>query len=368
MTNQVLFGDNLPLLRQYIKDESIDLIYLDPPFNSKANYNVIFKGPNNKESSSSQITAFEDTWHWHTGETEFEFNQLKKGDGAIAEVMKGLELVIGKNDLLAYLTMMAIRLRELHRVLKDTGSLYLHCDPTASHYLKIILDSIFGVLRFRNEIIWKRNPSHEDSNGFGNVSDTILFYGDKINKDAVREPLDDETKKFYNYSDSRGYYRPENLKSTGLRGGGYTYEYHGHLGPWRCPKSTMLRYEQEERIHFPKKDGGVPQRKRYLNDHPGIVPTNIWTDIKKARGNERIGYPTQKPLALLERIIKASSNEGDIILDPFCGCGTAIVAAQKLNRKWVGMDKSQIAVDMTKNRINLNSTAICPKYVCEVKK
>ena len=174
MENTLYFGDNLPLLRQFIKDDSIDLIYLDPPFNSKSNYNVIFKTPDNKEAAS-QITAFEDTWHWHTGDTEFEFNQLVKGGGIIAEVMKGLELVVGKNDLLAYLTMMAIRLRELYRVLKDTGSLYLHCDPTASHYLKIILDAIFEAKNFQNEIIWQRSSTRSVmKKNFRKAHDVIL--------------------------------------------------------------------------------------------------------------------------------------------------------------------------------------------------
>lgn len=181
---------------------------------------------------------------------------------------------------------------------------------------------------------------------FGKVSDTILFYGSEINKEAIRMPLDEETQKYYRHRDPYGLYRPENLKATGLQGGGYKYDFHGHDGPWRCPEKTMLEYEADGRIHFPKKPGGVPQRKRYLSEHPGIVPTNIWTDIKKARGKESVGYPTQKPLALLERIIKASTNEGDAVFDPFCGCATACVAAERLGRNWVGIDLSPKAVEL----------------------
>ena len=212
------------------------------------------------------------------------------------------------------------------------------------------MDAIFDRTLFQNEIIWQRNPSHEDTKVFGKVSDTILFYGSGINKDEIRMPLDEETKKHYRFSDSHGQYRPENLKSGGLQGGGYLYDFYGHDGPWRCPETTMLKYEADNRIHLPAKQGGVPQRKRYLHEHPGIVPTNIWTDIKKARGKENVGYPTQKPLALLERIIKASSNEGDIVLDPFCGCATACVAAEKLNRQWVGIDLSPKAVELVSFR------------------
>ena len=179
MENTLYFSDNLAVISQYIKDETIDLIYLDPPFNSKANYNVIFKTPK-KEDSPSQIQAFEDTWKWNST-TEFELHQLFGAEPKLAELMKGLELIIGKNDLLAYLVMMAIRLRELYRVLKDTGSLYLHCDPTASHYLKLILDAIFEIKNFRNEIIWQRNTSAPKGSQYGVKSwgsntDTILYY------------------------------------------------------------------------------------------------------------------------------------------------------------------------------------------------
>ncbi len=391
MENTLYFGDNLPILRQFIKDDSIDLIYLDPPFNSKANYNVIFKTPDNKESAS-QITAFEDTWHWHTGDTEYEFNQLVKGGGVIAEVMKGLELVVGKNDLLAYLTMMAIRLRELYRVLKDTGSLYLHCDPTASHYLKIILDAIFEVKNFRNEIIWKRSNGHPLSiKKFESITDTILVYGksQEVYFSSVTQPLDIETiERDYKNKDEFGFY--QNIDLTGGKGGGKEsyLPFKGKLPAkgraWAPPRLDKLpdfkiehissNYEkmnQLEKCYELDRIGliywsktNTPRFKRYLPKNPTKFATNLWNDIGSlsSQAKERMGYPTQKPVALLERIIKASSNEGDIILDPFCGCGTAIVAAQRLKRNWIGMDVTHLAIGLMEQRIK-EEFGITPKVI-----
>lgn len=337
--------DNLDVMRG-MNSDAADLIYLDPPFNS----NKTYEAPIGSEAAGA---AFKDTWTlsdldiaWH--------GYLADKEPALYEVINASQHAHGKS-MMSYLIMMGIRLVEMRRILKPTGSIYLHCDPTASHYLKLVMDAVFGAKNFRNEIIWQRNPSHEDSKTYGNTSDVILFYGASINKDAIRVPLDAETKKkHYRFVDEKGAYRPENLKSGGLQGGGYEYQFHGHNGPWRCPEKTMMRYVKEGKIHYPKKEGGVPQRKRYLSEHPGIVPANIWTDIKKARGRENIGYPTQKPLALLERIIMASSNEGDMIFDPFCGCATACVAAERLNRQWVGIDLSSMALSLVKRRIKQN--------------
>ena len=338
-------GDNLDIMRG-MNSESVDLCYLDPPFNS----NKTYEAPIGSEAAGA---AFKDSWTLDDLKAE-QHGLLADQEPALYSVIEVARRTHSRS-MMAYLIMMGIRLVEMRRVLKPTGSIYLHCDPTASHYLKLVMDAIFGIKNFRNEIIWQRNPSHEDSKTYGKTSDVILFYGADINKDAIRMPLDEETKKVhYRFTDEKGAYRPENLKSGGLQGGGYEYQFHGHNGPWRCPEKTMMRYVEEGRIHYPKKEGGVPQRKRYLSEHPGIVPANIWMDIKKARGRESIGYPTQKPLALLERIIKASSNEGDMILDPFCGCATACVAAERLNRQWVGIDLSSMALKLVRKRIKQN--------------
>jgi len=391
LENTLYFGDNLPIIREFIKDETIDLIYLDPPFNSKANYNVIFKAPKGEESAA-QITAFEDTWHWHTGDTEFEFNQLVKGGGVIAEVMKGLELVVGKNDLLAYLTMMAIRLRELYRVLKDTGSLYLHCDPTASHYLKIILDAIFEAKNFRNEIIWKRTSAHNDSKRFGRIHDIILFYSKTENYiwNKVLQPYsDDYVKKNYKFSDEKGNYASENLTGAGVTQGNSSKPWK-NIDPskvgrhWAVPLNNSLPdwfiypknwknmnsldrldiLHEQQLIIFPKKKNGKPRFKKYLNESSGNGLQDLILDISplSSHAKERMGYPTQKPVALLERIIKASSSEGDIALDPFCGCGTAIIAAQKLKRNWIGIDVTHLAIHLMEERMK-KEFAIKPKVI-----
>lgn len=375
MNNTLYFGDNLPIIRQFIKDETIDLIYLDPPFNSKANYNVIFK-TKNKEDSPSQIQAFEDTWKWNST-TEFELHQLFGAEPKLAELMKGLELIIGKNDLLAYLVMMAIRLRELHRVLKDTGSLYLHCDPTASHYLKLILDAIFGVVNFRNEIIWKRATSGQkgsqyESKKLGVVHDVILFYCKNTNNIFFKIPKkqlsDKELDKLFPFEDKYGKWKNDSHHVFRTPGMGdrpnLCYTWRGvtnpHTSGWRLSKERLEEEYKKGNIEI--NDKGKVIRKARLNDYKGENLNDTWTDIYPAQGNERMGYPTQKPIALLERIIKASSKEGDVILDPFCGCGTAIVAAQRLNRNWIGMDITHLAIGLMEKRI-YDEFKIKPKVV-----
>ena len=344
------YGDCLDWMSQW-ESESVDLIYLDPPFNSSAGYNVLFT---DRGAGKAQYRAFDDTWHW-TDHAETRL-QVYQGAGArpAARAVQGLHKILGRSGMLAYLTYMAERLEEMQRLLKPTGSIYLHCDDTAVHSLKLLADSIFGVRAFRNEIVWKRTGSHSDSKRFGRTGDRILFYGSSgVNRDAVRVPLSRKyVKQKYRYQDARGLYREDNLTAKGLTGGGYHYDFHGHLGPWRYPESRMLVLEADDRIHFPKKVGGVPAFKRYLSGNKGRHLSDIWTDIAplNPRARERLGYPTQKPRVLLERIIKASTNEGDLVLDPFCGCGTAVDAANRLGRRWAGIDISSFAIDLIRDR------------------
>ena len=357
--NKLYFGDNLDILREHIKDESVDLIYLDPPFNSNANYNVLFKTPKGHESAS-QIEAFEDTWHWNE-QAEREFGELVRcGNTDVSEMMQALRRFLGENDMMAYLTMMANRLLELHRALKPTGSLYLHCDPTASHYLKIVLDGVFGKTNFRSEIIWKRQSSHNDAvKQFGAITDTIFFYTktDRAAFYVVRRSLDAEyADKFYRHKDENGrHYRLDNMASPSPRPN-MMYEWMGYGYPekgWRYEKATMQKLHDEGRIYYPKDKSKRLALKRYLDENEGQAIPNLWDDIQSLThaAAESLGYPTQKPLALLERIINASSNEGDIILDPFCGCGTAVHAAQKLNRQWLGIDITHLAVSLIEKRM-----------------
>jgi adenine specific DNA methylase Mod len=356
-TNTLYYGDNLKILREYIPDGSIDLIYLDPPFNSNATYNVLFKEPSG-QASQAQISAFGDTWHWGL-ESERALQEIAASPiapAAVKEFMSVLPKLVGKRtDMAAYLTMMCIRLIELRRVLKDTGSLYLHCDPTASHYLKLLLDTIFGAENFRNEIVWKRQSAHSDSRGYGSVHDTLLFYvkTDKYIWNKSFQGYDEGyTDQYYRYVDDNGRrFMSDNLSAAGLQGGGYDYEWKGIRRVWRVPIQTMESLEKEGRIFYTK--NGIPRRKRYLDEAKGMPAQDTWNDLESLRSwhTERLGYQTQKPEALLERIIKASSNEGDIVLDPFCGCGTAIVVAEKLKRRWIGIDITHLAIGLMKWRL-----------------
>lgn len=363
--NQLFYGDNLGVLRDHIASESVDLIYLDPPFNSNANYNILFKSKTG-EGADSQIEAFEDTWHWNdTAEEAFD-QVIRSGNTNAAELIRAFRGFLGENDMMAYLSMMAIRLIELHRVLKPTGSLYLHCDPTASHYLKLLLDSVFGPERYRNEITWKRTTTHSDSKTWSRVADTILFYtkGRDFTWNTPREPHSEEylaAKYRHDDHDGRGLYRLDNMVSPNPRPN-MMYEWLGFPSPqmgWRYQRETMQRLHDEGRVWYPRladgsySTGKRPQLKRYLSEMQGGVMGTIWTDISpiNSQAQERLGYPTQKPLALLKRIIATSSNEGDIVLDPFCGCGTAVHAAEKLGRKWVGIDVTHLAIALIEKRM-----------------
>ena len=353
--NSLYYGDNLEVLRNRddFHNDSIDLIYLDPPFNSKRDYNVIYKTPAGHDSDS-QITAFEDSWHWGE-QAEREYHELvRQSNTDLSELIQALRRFLKETDMMAYLVMMANRLLELHRVLKPTGSLYLHCDPTASHYLKIVLDGVFGKENFRNDITWKRTTAHNDARRFGANTDTILFYSktDDYQFHSVFQAYNDEYKARFRNSDPDGRkWADDNLTAKGLTGGGYVYEYKGFKSLWRCPFDTMEKLDKEGRLHFTR-SGGI-RLKRYLDDLPGISCQALWDDISpvNSQAQERLGYPTQKPLALLERIIQSSSNEGDVVLDPFCGCGTAVHAAQKLNRKWIGIDITHLAISLIEKRM-----------------
>lgn len=374
--NKLFFGDNLEILRgSEIPDRSVDLIYLDPPFNSQAQYNVLFRSP--RDTASAQAGAFLDTWAWGE-EAEWCYRESMKLGGGVARYVDALRVAIGESDMMAYLVMMAVRLSALREKLKPAGSLYLHCDPTASHYLKIILDAIFSPENFRNEIVWKRTTTHSDSKTWSRVSDTILFFsnGKTFTWNTPREPHSAEyIADKYNNDDGDGRrYMLDNMTSPNPRPN-MMYEWRGFPFPekgWRYSKSTMTKLDGEGRIWYPRfKDGKVdiskrPRLKRYLDEMPGGVMGNVWTDIHpvNSQAKERLGYPTQKPIALLDRIIRASSKEGDVVLDPFCGCGTTIEAAQRANRQWIGIDIAIHAVKVIEARLQegFGSTA---KYQIE---
>lgn len=353
------FGDNLHILREHVKDESVDLVYLDPPFNSKRDYNLLFKTPKG-QNSDAQITAFEDSWHWGI-QAESEYAEiLHQSNTEVAGMIEALRRFLGESDMLAYLTMMANRLIELHRVLKPTGSLYLHCDPTASHYLKIVLDSVFGPANFRSDITWKRYSAHNDAkNAYAAVTDTILFF----TKSPAAEFHSQHTgydesyiEGYFRYVDEHGRrYRVNNLQSPSPRPN-LTYEYKGYPPPpngWKVSREKMEELDRQGRLQFPKNPAGRICLRYFLDDMPGVKVNNLWDDIPALSGShaERLGYPTQKPLSLLERIINASSNAGDTVLDPFCGCGTAVHAAEKLGRQWIGIDITHLAVSLIERRM-----------------
>jgi site-specific DNA-methyltransferase (adenine-specific) len=360
MTNALYYGDNLAVLRDSIATESIDLIYLDPPFNSNASYNVLFKAPSG-DQSQAQIEAFEDTWHWTTEGSERAFDEVISGPHSDASIMlKAMRSALGENDMMAYLAMMAVRLIELHRVLKPTGSLYLHCDPTASHYLKILLDSIFGPMQFRNEIVWQRTSSHNDPKRYGRIHDTILYYSrsdQPIWNQSFEKPDEDFFDSHDFETDEAGrMYRKRDLTAPYRGGPSGQYEWKGKPPPkgrmWSYTLENMVRLENEGRIVLTKT--GMPRLKIFVEDLKGLPLQDVWAKPElwlNAAAQERLGYPTQKPLALLERIVSASSNEGDLVLDPFCGCGTTVHAAQKLGRQWIGIDVTHLAIALVERRL-----------------
>jgi len=354
-SNKLYYGDNLDIMRRYIPDESVDLIYLDPPFNSNATYNVLY-AEHNGSRASSQIKAFEDTWSWGR-EAEESYADLVTRADRVADVMQAFRTFLGPCDMLAYLAMMAPRLQEMRRVLKATGSIYLHCDPTASHYLKMLMDAVFGPENYRNEIVWRRShPKGHASTRFARNHDVILAFAKESGKATWNPqylPHDPSTvESQYGLIDENGrHYQLTSLLNPNPDRPNLTYEYKGVVKVWRWTKDRMLTAENEGRIVVPKGGKGIPRYKRYLDEQEGIPVSDFWDDVDYAAGRERLGYPTQKPEALLERIIKASSNECDLVLDPFCGCGTAVIVAQRLKRRWIGIDITHLAINLIKVRL-----------------
>jgi site-specific DNA-methyltransferase (adenine-specific) len=360
--NQLYFGDNLEILqKQHIPMSSVDLVYLDPPFNSKASYNVLF-AEKSGESSAAQITAFEDTWRWGL-ESEHTFRDvMTTGTKKLADILQALRDFLGTNDMMAYLTMMAARLAELHRVLKPSGSLYLHCDPTASHYIKMLLDAVFGPKRFLAEIVWKRHSAHSSAKKPGPVHDIIFFYSKS--ETYTWNPLftcydERYLRSHYTQTDKDGRrWRTSDLTAFGIRKGSSGEVWRGFdvtaVGNhWKFSIENLEKLDAAGRIYWPP-DGAWPAYKRYLDEVKGVPIQDVWTDIPpiNSQAKERLGYPTQKPEALLERIINLSSYEGDVVLDPFCGCGTTITVAERLKRHWIGIDITHLAIALIKKRMH----------------
>jgi DNA modification methylase len=361
--NVLYYGDNLDVLRQHVKDESVDLVYLDPPFNSNANYNVLFAEQDGSRSAA-QIKAFTDTWRWDEAAAAA-YHETVEAGGDVSRAMQAFRTILGDSNMLAYLAMMAPRLVELRRVLRATGSLYLHCDPNASHYLKLLLDAVFGPRGFRSEIVWKRSSAHSDTKQgraqHGRLHDVLLFYtkGDMWTWNPIYLPYDPayvETK-YANVEPETGRrYQLDNLTAA-KPGGDQRFEWHG-TRPYKGRHWAYRREKMDEmlaagRIVFPKKAGGVPRFKRYLDEMPGVPLQDLWADLDpiNAKAAERLGYPTQKPESLMKRVIESSSNPGDVVLDPFCGCGTTIAVAERLKRRWIGIDVTYLATSLIKGRL-----------------
>ena len=340
-------GDNLDILRG-LNSESVDLIYLDPPFNSNRDYSA-------PVGSAAAGAAFKDTWTLSDLDVAW-MGLVADEHPAMYKTLETAGMTHGKG-MQSYLCMMSVRLLEMRRVMKDTGSIYLHCDPTASHYLKLVMDSVFGASNFRSEITWKRtNAKGLSFKGFPNNSDIIFYYskGKDFTWNRAYRPHDPEyVDRFYRYVEpgSGRRYRLGDLTNPNRNRPNLTYEWNGHSRVWRWTKERMEEAHAQGLIHY--SSTGLASQKRYLDEMPGNPVDTIWDDIRpiQAQSRERIGYPTQKPLALLERIIEASSNPGDVVFDPFCGCATACVAAEKLGRQWVGIDLSPRAVELVNMRL-----------------
>ena len=357
MENTLYYGDNLIIMRESIEDESVDLVYLDPPFNSRAEYNVLYKDELG-EAPPAQKKAFTDFWRWKDAAEEYADLQIQAPE-RVRKLIVGLYEIIGPSPMMAYLVMMTIRLVEIRRVLKSTGSIYLHCDTTAGHYLKLVMEVIFGAMNFRNVITWQRFNFHADAKRFGRIHDTIIYFTKGPEGVQRFNPQRKTYKKSYIKShfkkDENGRYY--SLTDASAPGEGPPRLFWGKL--IKPPEDAMWRWSQEkidelcEKSQIVLTSTGRPRYKRYLDEMLGHPIGDVWTDIPpiNAMAKERLGYATQKPVALLERIIKASSNEGDVVFDPFCGCGTTIETAEKLGRKWIGIDITHHAIYLIRRRL-----------------
>ena len=362
-------GDNLHILRG-LNSACVDLIYLDPPFNSNRTYSA----PIGSEAAGA---AFKDAWTkddldigWH--------GEIADREPALHAVLRAAELTDG-TSLFAYLVMMGIRLIELRRILKPAGTIWLHCDDAASHWLRVLMDSLFGKSAFQNVVVWKRIGNHNDAGRFGRTADHLLFYGSEIQREGVRVPLSSNNVAKYRRTDRRGRYTDKDLTGPGTsdgesgqpwrdwnptaigrcwsvpKTGNYAAWIEAELIPrYRTEPSILRRLElldSADLVIFTR--NGTPRLKHYLHANPGQVPSDVWTDIPpvNSQAKERTNYPTQKPLALLDRIIQAGSTEGDLVLDPFCGCATTCVAAELAGRQWAGIDLSPMAVHLLRKRL-----------------
>jgi DNA modification methylase len=360
--NKLYFGDCLDVLRNEIADDSVDLVYLDPPFNSSRNYNLLFQAPTG-HNSEAQIGAFKDTWHWGE-QAEREFRELLHQPRAkTSDLISALRSFLGENDMMAYLVMITSRLLELRRVIRSTGSIYLHCDPTSSHYLKLLMDASFDPENFRNEIIWKRTSTKGDykqgATNWPRIHDVVLYYCRDESKHALfNQPFSGYEERYkqskYSHVDESGRrYGLWDMTAPGSGSRGHPqYEFMGVMRFWRYSREKMEQLAAEGRVIQPSPKA-IPRYKRYLDEMPGVALGDIWSDIPpiNSQAAERLGYPTQKPQELLERIISASSNPDDVVLDPFCGCGTTVHAAQKLGRQWIGVDITHLAVSLIEKRL-----------------
>ena len=328
--NKLILGDNFDILKG-IEPETVDLIYLDPPFFSNRNYEVIW-------GDSGEVRSFQDRWA-----------------GGIDH----------------YIAWLKERVEQMYRILKSTGSIFLHCDWHANAYIRVqILDRFFGSENFRNEIIWKRTTAHNDSGKFGMNADSIFYYtkSNKYTFNPQFQDYDDNYKKRFREDKNGRKFFDYDLSAKSLSGGGYEYEFKGVFNLWRCPLETMLQYEKDDKLYYTS-TGGIRQ-KRYLDELPGLPCQTIWTDINpvNSQAKEKIGYPTQKPEALLDRIIKCSTNENDIVLDPFVGGGTTIAVADRLNRQWIGIDQSVQAIKVSELRLNKQQDLFSNPFMVQLHK